>query len=158
MGKELIYWEVILSNLKRIYSSQCEWTQLPKLAIDSIKLHLPNKKIIVFRGFEEYLVIRTYYKLLQTKCPDRLETINILGKKKEEVCQISWHYKGKVLQTKTKYSNWKPLRLETLPKRDPTEKKRFQIKYSKSQPTNLTDWHIGVWMPKASVSVETPKY
>jgi hypothetical protein len=138
----MIKWIITLID-KTIYSSDTyTWSTIPKLPILKIQLCLPNKKIINLEGFEQYLIISTMYQFFNVKKENMLDTMNILGKKNDEVYQISFHRKGKVFQCKNKWPEWKQLNINPLSALN--KKKRFQIKYSKPLPTTISDWRVGV--------------
>jgi len=144
-----------LLNNTSITSDQCSFGNLPDIPIVDIQLCLPNTKKILLEGFEKYLVLKTEYQFVNKKSKNLFDTLNILAKKGDEVCQVSVHRKGKIFQCKNKWGEeWRPLVIKTLPQRDPTEKKRFEIVYSKPLKTNHNDWHNGMWCPSAKVSIK----
>lgn len=144
----MIKWAINLLNQPSISSEHYNWKKLPNVPITSIELYLPNKKTVILEGFERYLIISTNYQIVHGGSGKIFDTVNILGKKNNEVYQITFHRKGKLFQCKNKWAEWKPLVLNPLPQIN--KKKRYEIKYSQPLSTNPTDWHIGI-------TLKTPK-
>jgi len=140
-------YKVNFLNTKSTYSTHCEFSKLPSAKIKSIELFVLNNKRIVLEGFEKYLIISTKYKFLSSTKKDLLDSINILGKWKNEVFQISFHRKGKLFQCKNEYSQWKPLILK------PLLNKKFVIEYSKTQNIDEKLWRIGDLKDKPRIFV-----
>jgi len=146
----MILWTTHHINNTTVSSDKYLFSQLPKSPIVNIDLYLPSGKIIVFEGFEQYLIIQTDYHIVKGGKGKIFDTLNVLGKKADEVCQVSFHRKGKVFQCKNKWGKeWRPLIIETLPIRGKGEKKRYNIKYSEPISTDQSLWHDGVRMPQA---------
>jgi hypothetical protein len=131
-----------------VTSDQCKFTDLPNIPIRSIELELPTNKVVCLEGFEQYLIISTFYHFIKGGKNKVFDTINILGKKNNDVCQLSFHRKGRLFQCKNEFPTWKPLILE------PKTKKSFEIKYSKALPTKLEHWRNGVSKITAKVYVK----
>ena len=136
LNKTMTY-NVNFLNTTSTYSTHCEFSQLPPYQIKSIELYIKNNKRIVLEGFEKYLVVSSKYKFLYSKNKDLIDSINVLGKWKNEVFQISFHRKGKLFQCKNEYSQWRPLVLK------PLKDKKFRIEYSKSQDIDKKLWRDG---------------
>ena len=146
MNNNPMTYKVNFLNTKSTYSTHCEFSQLPNDKITSIELFVLNNKRIVLEGFEKYLIISTKYKFLSSTKKDLIDSINILGKSKNEVFQISFHRKGKLFQCKNEYSQWRPLVLKPL-KRSETnvhlKDKKFVIEHAKAQDIDEKHWRSG---------------
>jgi len=147
MFKQPMTYKVNFLNTKSIHSTHCEFSKLPLDKIKSIELYILNNKRIILEGFEKYLIISTKYKFLSSTKKDLIDSINILGKWKNEVFQISFHRKGKILQCKNKFSQWRPLVLK------PLKDKKFNIEYSKAQNIDEKLWRIGDLKDKPRIFV-----
>ena len=165
-------YKVNFLNTKSTYSTHCEFSKLPSAKIVSIELFVLNNKRIVLEGFEKYLIISTKYKFLSSTKKDLIDSINILGKAKNEVFQISFHRKGKVFQCKNEFSQWRPLVLKPLKASEtnfhlknkgfaktdktlvkPLLNKKFVIEYSKTQNIDEKLWRIGDLKDKPRIFV-----
>jgi len=174
-------YKVNFLNTKSTYSTHCEFSKLPSAKIKSIELFVLNNKRIVLEGFEKYLIISTKYKFLSSTKKDLkgsetnfhlIDSINILGKAKNEVFQISFHRKGKVFQCKNEFSQWRPLVLKPLKASEtnfhlknkgfaktdktlvkPLLNKKFVIEYSKTQNIDEKLWRIGDLKDKPRIFV-----
>ena len=144
----MVSWTINLTNNISFQSNNYSWKKLPNNFITSIELHLPNEKTIILEGFEAYLIITTNYQILKGGVGTILDTVNILGKYKKSIYQLSYHRKNKIFQCNNPYPLWKPLVLH------PKTKKSFEIEYSKALSTNPTDWHEGVWTPETKVYIK----
>ena len=194
MLKQPMTYKVNFLNTKSTYSTHCEFSQLPNDKIVSIELCVLNNKRIVLEGFEKYLIISTKYKFLSSTKKDLkgsetnfhlIDSINILGKAKNEVFQISFHRKGKVFQCKNEFSQWRPLVLKPLKasetnfhlknkgfaktksllkpllnkkfKIEYSNAKRWSIEYSKAQNIDEKLWRIGDLKDKPRIFVANTK-
>jgi len=174
-------YKVNFLNTKSTYSTHCEFSKLPSAKIVSIELFVLNNKRIVLEGFEKYLIISTKYKFLSSTKKDLIDSINILGKAKNEVFQISFHRKGKVFQCKNEFSQWRPLVLKPIKasetnfhlsnkgfaktksllkpllnkkfKIEYSNAKRWSIEYSKAQNIDEKLWRIGDLKDKPRIFV-----
>jgi len=181
MLKQPMTYKVNFLNTKSTYSTHCEFSQLPNDKIVSIELCVLNNKRIVLEGFEKYLIISTKYKFLSSTKKDLkgsetnfhlIDSINILGKAKNEVFQISFHRKGKVFQCKNEFSQWRPLVLKPISNKgfaktksllkpllnkkfkiEYSNAKRWSIEYSKAQNIDEKLWRIGDLKDKPRIFV-----
>ena len=131
------------------------FSNLPNGSIESIILHLPNGKNILFEGFEKYLVIQTDYHIVQGGKGKVFDTLNILCKKGDEVCQVTYHRKGKLLQFKNEWGKeWRPCDLKPLPK-DEDGNKQYAIEGVSNEciSTDQALWHTGLIQNKAIVKL-----
>lgn len=150
----MINWTIHLINGDIVQGNNCNWRELANFPITTIHLHLPDKKTIFFEGYEKYLIVQTKYEFVQKKKGDILDTVNILGKRGFEVCQISYHRKGKIFQCKNEWGKeWRELVLQPLPKQK--NKKMYQLVAKSAIPTNHEDWHAGIWMEKSKIYVRS---
>ena len=132
-------------------SDSCNFTQIPKYPINSIHLYLPNGRSIAFDGFEQYLVIKTNYMLLQTN-KNKFDTLSFLCLYNDTVYQLTYHSKGIVMQRKNNAYCWSPLILKPKPMID--NKKQFDLKFAESVKIEKDKWHIGLKKKTCTVRVK----
>lgn len=140
--------KVYLLNGQNIYEGKCKWLNLPKIPIVKLEYYFPNKKILVMQGFQSYLQIKEYYKFFYGAYGEKLDTINVLGKYKDNVYQFSMNIsKNKAFQRKNKWGK-EFASLKINPK---TNKIEFGI----PQKTNSSLWHSGVCMSQPSAEIKS---
>lgn len=148
-------WIAHYINKLSISSDSCKWSWLPSIPITEIELHLDNGKIIHFKGFEKYIIIKTEYQFVQGAKGTQFDTLNILCKKGQKVAQISVHRKGKVMQCQNVWgAEWRPLKIKTLPKVKKKDKKKFMIEFAEPQKTPHHLWKSGVVLKQAEVFID----
>jgi len=149
----MIKWTAYLTNGEMISSQFYSFSEIPNIPITRIHLWTLNGKLIIFEGFEKYLIITTFYQIVQGGKDKIFDTINVLGKKDNKVCQISIHRKGKVFQCKNEWGKeWRPLIIEPLPMID--GKKQFNIKFTYPIFTKRSFWHSGLELTQAKVHLK----
>ena len=138
-------WKIKFINKENISELQCNWKKLPSILIEIFYYTLPNKKTLRFEGFESYLCFKEIYKLSTIK-NEFVDTINILAKHNNEVCQISYNpIHGKILQKKNIWGKeFTPLIWDSVKKEWKAEKERK---------TNRNLWKEGKKLNKAKINV-----
>lgn len=134
-------WKIQLINKEIISEIQCSWKKLPNVPIEKFYYVLSNKKTLQFEGFESYLCFKEIYKLSTNK-NQFIDTINILAKYNNEVCQISYNpIHAKILQRKNIWGKeFSPLIWDSIKK---------EWKAGKARKTNRNLWKIGNKSKKA---------
>lgn len=137
-------WKVKLINSELISELQCQWDKLFNIPIDKFYYIFSNKKTLLFEGFESYICFKEVYKLSLGAKGQFTDTINILAKYNNEVCQISYNpIKGIPLQRKNVWGKeFTPLIWDAV-------KKEWTI--GKARKTNRKLWKEGRKKEKAIV-------
>lgn len=150
-------WAVYLANNKWILENECNWKHLPCYPIIELNWQLPNGKTLIMKGFESYLYLHEDYHIFQGLAKQKIikDTVNLLGKKGNEVFQFSYHLRfKKAFQIKNEWNKeFRPLQLSPLPRINKKEPKRFSIDFGSPRKTNHSLWHEGVVLPLATCQI-----
>lgn len=150
-------WTVYLANNQVISEKDCNWKDLPNYPIIKLEWKIPNGRTLVMQGFESYLCMHEDYHLFYGLIKNKIvkDTINLLGKKNNQVFQFSYSCRtGKAFQCKNEWNKeFRPLKLSPLPRINKKEPKRFFIDFGSSSKTNHALWHEGLSLPTASSQI-----
>jgi len=109
-----IMWKIKFINDEIISDLQCKWTELPQIPIKEFYYNFSNNQTLYFTGFDSYICFKEIYKLFDNSATVT-DTINILAKYNENVCQISYNpIHSKIMQRKNTWGKeftpliWKP--------------------------------------------------
>lgn len=140
-----IMWKIKFINNEIISNLQCKWVDLPKIPIKEFYYNFPNNRTLYFEGFESYICFKEIYKLFDNSSTVT-DTINILAKYNNNVCQISYNpIHGKIMQRKNRWGKeftpliWKP------------ETQQWSL--GKARMTNRNLWKIGQKAPKGRIKL-----
>jgi hypothetical protein len=145
IGGELM-WKIKLINSEIISELQCEWGKIPNVPIEKFYYTLKNDNILCFEGFESYICFKEVYKFMLGACGQLTDTINILAKYNNDVCQISYNLLNKKpLQRKNVWGKeFTPLIWNTF-------KKEWDAGVGRL--TNRTLWKAGVKTNKPGIQI-----
>jgi len=138
-------WKIQLINQEIISELQCQWEKI-QTPIEKFYYTFPNKKTLLFEGFESYLCFKEIYKFVMGAKGQFIDTVNILAKYNNEVVQISYNpIKGKSLQKRNKWGK------EFTPLIWDITKKEWVA--GKARKTNRELWKLGIKKEKAIIKL-----
>lgn len=143
-----VKWTVLMHTGIVLTSDNCEFSKLPALPIYTLSLDLPGSKKMIFEGFEKYVIVKTEYKIVGDNNKTVFDSLNVLAKRHDDVCQVTYHRKGGVYQMKNKWgADWREMKL--IPSK--VDKSYKVVPSEQAICIDRKLWHDAIWMRKAQI-------